>query len=106
MGDVVYRLGVRSAASRQYRMALHGNAPVAFSRVKRSSAATAWIPSLVSRAAAESKPWTMRYSRAERCGNSRFLNGTLLCNPLMPSMFSGISDCEAASARYCRIGEI
>ena len=37
---------------------------------------------------------------------SRFLNGTLLCNPLMPSMFSGISDCEAASARDCRIGEI
>src|SRR5580765_8426911 len=68
-------------------MAWTGNAPVAFSPVNLSSAAAASTPRSPASAAAESKPWAMRYSRGDRFGNTFFLKPTLLCNPLMPITF-------------------
>src|SRR5215207_5267575 len=83
--------GSSLAASRQYKIALRGNAPVDFSPVKRSSAAAAATSSSVTSAAAESKPWAIRYSRGSRSGSSRRLKATLLSSPLIPMTFTSRS---------------
>src|SRR5215471_5631686 len=68
-------------------MALSGNAPVAFWRVNRSSAAAASTPSCPISAAAASKPCAMLYSRLDKPGNCFCLKVKLFASPLNPITF-------------------
>ena len=55
-----------------------------FLRLNRSSAAAATISPSITKAAAESCPCEIRYSRSSRPGQCDFLNGTEFSNPLIP----------------------
>ena len=55
-----------------------------FSRLNRSSAAAATISPSITKAAAESCPCEIRYSRSSRPGQCDFLNETEFSNPLIP----------------------
>src|SRR4051794_16822531 len=64
-----------------------GKSPVCFLRLKRSSAAAATHFPFMVRAAAESWPCEMRYSRSSKPGHCARRKGMEFSSPLMPMMF-------------------